>query len=360
MATSNNSEIDLSYLNVATMQRGIQIKANARNSFYSTSAPINKVISSIAITAGKSNSNLYVSVDGIAWSNAITISSTTTKIYSIDENYKYFKIGATTSYAHISSVVVTYESASASVAPDSIAVDSISIKTKEKAKINVTFTSNSGKSVTETGLKYEIEKEEDKSIISVDDKGYVTGLKAGTAQITVSSTAVDNVTAICNVTVIEDLSTKGVWTKVTDVSDLKVGDMIIITNGEDKALSIDGENNRSETTITLNGDNVEIDSSVQKIVLEEGKTSGSYAFNVNNGYLYASSSNSNYLQLENTLSNNSSWSISLGTNGAASIVAQGNFTRKNLRYNENNGNGLFSCYKSGQKDVYIYKGVDSA
>lgn len=370
MATSNNADVSIKFTNVMKQSNNIQIKGGTSNCFYSTSTISNKIITSIKITRSSTDNpcNLYMSVNGSTWTSAIAVSDkSTTQTYTIEDNYGYFKVGATRGFATLSAIEITYDTANAEkVNPDSITIDEsnpISLKTNETKKINVTFKSNEGKEVTETGLKYEITSQNPENVVSVDASGNIKGLNAGNAQLKVTSTAVDTVFATCDIVVTEDLSTKELWTKVTDVSDLKVGDMIVVTNGEDKALSINGENNRSETTITLNGDDVEIDSSVQRIVLEEGKISGSYAFNVSNGYLYSGggtgSKAKNYLQTESTISENGSFKVELADDGAATITSQGTAKSNIIRYNTS---GWFSCYASSsniKKPVYIYKGVDS-
>lgn len=73
------------------------------------------------------------------------------------------------------------------------------------------------------------------------------------------------------------------------------------------------------------------------------------------GYLYAAGSGSkeNYLRTTEIVDPNAEWSVSVATNGEATIKAQGNNTHNWMRYNPNNG-AMFSCYESGQKPVYIY------
>jgi hypothetical protein len=90
---------------------------------------------------------------------------------------------------------------------------------------------------------------------------------------------------------------------------------------------------------------------VQIILLEEGAVNGTFAFNVGNGYLAASSSSSNYVATSTVLDANGSWKIVIN-DGLAVITAQGDKTRNILQYNT--GSPRFSCYKSGQKDVNIY------
>ena len=108
--TSASTSIGISYTNVGRMTTSIQIKAGTSNGFYSTSVPTNSVITSIKITSKTNSVNLYVSKDGSNWGSATNISSTTTKSYTTADGYKYFKVMATSKYAQITSIVITYES----------------------------------------------------------------------------------------------------------------------------------------------------------------------------------------------------------------------------------------------------------
>ena len=146
-------------------------------------------------------------------------------------------------------------------------------------------------------------------------------------------------------------------TLVTDVAELEVGDQIVIVaSGYDVALSTEQkENNRGQVAVSKNGNTVSIKSDVQVITLENGKTEGTYAFNVGEGYLYAASSSKNYLKTQTTNNANGSWNIEIAETGVATIKATGDVTRNWLRYNDSSTGQLFSCYGSGQKDVSIYK-----
>ena len=150
------------------------------------------------------------------------------------------------------------------------------------------------------------------------------------------------------------------WELVTDASTLAAGDRIVIAaSGENFAISTtQNNNNRAQAEITKSNDKKTISapgSTVQIITLEAGTESGTLAFNVGSGYLYAASSGSNYLRTEETLSSNSSWEITIESTGVATIIAQGTNTRNWLRYNS--GSNIFSCYNSGQNDVVIYKEI---
>lgn len=147
-----------------------------------------------------------------------------------------------------------------------------------------------------------------------------------------------------------------VYELVTDPSELTVdSEIIIVASAYDVALSTtQNNNNRGQAGVTKDGDTIsDPGSAVQVITIEDGTKDGTVAFNVGNGYLCAASSSSNYLRTENTLSDNSSWTVSI-TEGVATIVAQGTYTRNTMQYNSSSS--IFACYSSAsQKAVSIYK-----
>ena len=148
-----------------------------------------------------------------------------------------------------------------------------------------------------------------------------------------------------------------VYELVTDAADLTVDSKIIIVAKDDNyALSTaQNNNNRGQAPVTK-GENIieNPGDGVQIITLEEGTTSGTLAFNVGNGYLYAASSSSNHLKTQTTNNSNGSWIVTI-SEGIATIKAQGTNTRNLLKYNSTNNPPIFSCYGSGQSDVSIYK-----
>ena len=143
-------------------------------------------------------------------------------------------------------------------------------------------------------------------------------------------------------------------TLVTDVSQLKAGDkIIIVAKDTDVAISIaQTNNNRSESVIAKDGNIVYFDSNTQVITLGNGLNINTYSLGVEGGYLYAANSTSNYLRTQASLDYNGSWSIEISPNGNATIKATGSNTRNWLRYNPSNH--IFSAYGSGQKDICIY------
>lgn len=149
-----------------------------------------------------------------------------------------------------------------------------------------------------------------------------------------------------------------VWTLVTDASTLQTGDKVVIVSSVDnRALGTTQKtNNRNAVEITKNTDNTcVINENVQQLTLHQGKKTNTFAFYTGNGYLYAASSSDNHLKTEASLSNNSSWSISITSEGIATIVAQGTFGNNNLRYNPTT---IFSAYpasSTGTRMTCLYK-----
>lgn len=152
-------------------------------------------------------------------------------------------------------------------------------------------------------------------------------------------------------------SSAGTATLVTSDADIAVGDqVVIVASGYNYALSTtQNNNNRGQVAITKNGDNVTLEEGVQILTLEEGTTSGSFAFNTGSGYLYAASSGSNHLKTQTTNNANGSWSIVIAADGVATVKAKGSNARNMLQYNQTSS--LFSCYASDkpQKPISLYK-----
>ena len=153
---------------------------------------------------------------------------------------------------------------------------------------------------------------------------------------------------------------------IKSVSDLAVVDEIIIAaTGSNFALgTTQNGNNRNAVAITKNGDYiVEPGSDVQIIEVKAGLNSGTYALYVEGtytGYLYAAggTGKNNYLKTNTgALNLVSSWTISIASNGEATIKSADTSVQRNTLM-KNSSSALFSCYASGQHAVGIYKKVD--
>ena len=137
---------------------------------------------------------------------------------------------------------------------------------------------------------------------------------------------------------------------------IESGRHYIITNGVDKAMGGQNNNNRAAVAISIE-DNMAIvnTADVCQVVINGPDANGFYTiYDANeSGYLYGAGANSsNYLRTETFCDNRAQWSISIDEEtGAATIVA--NFEGRNtIRYNNNND--IFSCYGTGQQDVYLF------
>lgn len=143
---------------------------------------------------------------------------------------------------------------------------------------------------------------------------------------------------------------------------------LIVAKDYNKALGTTRENNRAavDVDIETDGNNISTISTVPSgaCVLElQAQDDGKWAFYdaLNKGYLYAASKSENHLKTKDTLDDNGKATVTITTASVATIKFTGTNTRNLLRYNPNTGGSpLFSCYSSGQKDVYLYHYVESS
>lgn len=187
----------------------------------------------------------------------------------------------------------------------------------------------------------------------------------GSRKVDLSFSAGSPLVVKTTITVMQDVnpSLKKGWWLVTDVADLEAGDKIIIAaTGLDYAISTaTNTNNRKSTAITKNGAALEnVSTSVQQYALEID-TNGLYSFKGTLGsdadkYIYASSSSSNYMKVISTLDDNGKWTISIDSEGAATIVAQGTNTRNQMQYNNVTTSApAFYCTDGSYGAVCLYK-----
>lgn len=320
------------------MTTSIQIKAGTANGFYSTSVPTNSVITSIKITSKTNSVNLYVSKDGSNWGSATNISSTTTKSYTTADGYKYFKVMATSKYAQITSIVITYESGSTSTTDYSVQwmVNGQEWKTTQVTEgEKVVLPTPDPTSCSDTYKNF---------------VGWFTDAAGSESKpsATLPSTQVTAATELTGDATYYAVFSAAGWELVTSTSELVAGGTYTIassTANNGKALGTQNDNNRaavdwgSATELTLGGN------------ATDGWT---FYDATGSGYLFAASSEKNYLKTQTTLDDNGKWTITIATSGsAATIKAKGTNTRNLLKYNSNST--LFSCYSSGQSDVYLFK-----
>ena len=149
---------------------------------------------------------------------------------------------------------------------------------------------------------------------------------------------------------------------VTSIDQLVAGRTYLIVNrANSKALgTTQNTNNRSAANVTIGSNAViaSIGDDVCELTLGGGTGAWTFYDATNGGYLYAASSSSNYLRTQPTNDSNGEWSIVLGTNGAATVTAQGSNTRNILKYN--NQNTIFSCYGSNNtmQEICLFRRVE--
>ena len=162
------------------------------------------------------------------------------------------------------------------------------------------------------------------------------------------------------------LPTDVIYTLVTDASQLTEGDQIIIVGySGDNAKLMGKQNNNNRLAV----DGQVVNNTIINPVIAETNddTEHPFAFTlgtvtggkwtlydaVNEGYLYAASKSSNYMRIQTTNDANGQWTITVATDGSATVKSNGANTRNWMRKNSNND--LFSCYKNGQDNIYLYR-----
>ncbi len=144
---------------------------------------------------------------------------------------------------------------------------------------------------------------------------------------------------------------------------IAAGDKILITSGTSGTVGVIGvqsTNNRTAVDYTISDGIIVSNANTYPLTVGTGETVDTYYTLYDptvDGYLYAASSSNNHLKSETTVSVDSEWQITLdGASKATKFEATGSGNRNLLRYNSSSS--IFSCYSSGQKDVYVFKKVD--
>ena len=141
------------------------------------------------------------------------------------------------------------------------------------------------------------------------------------------------------------------------------GKHYVIASGTDGTVQVMGEqksNNRGAVAATVTATNgvltVASNAGAAEVVIVGPDANGYYTiYDAAEGYLYAASKGSNYLRSKASVDGNGLWEITFD-GGVATVKAQGENTRNWMRYNS--GSTLFSCYGSGQDDIYLYEKDD--
>ncbi len=145
------------------------------------------------------------------------------------------------------------------------------------------------------------------------------------------------------------------YVRVTDVSEIHVGDEVLIVNTEGTyALGgqvSTGTAHRSRVAVTTENGVVTDAGKATPLTVEAGASAGTWSFYTGTGYL-SSASSKNVLRESKDKNGNSSWTVTV-SGGVATIVAQAGESRY---IRENTQSPRFSCYKQGsQNDVVLYR-----
>ena len=141
------------------------------------------------------------------------------------------------------------------------------------------------------------------------------------------------------------------WYLVQDVSWLHAGDKVVITSAaSDYAIGTQNSNNRAAVSVSVTDGKLNVGTATQ-FDLAAGSEDGTFAFKSGDNYLNAVKGN-NYLKSESTsVEDISSWTITI----SPSLTTIFNVGAPDYEIQKNKTSAWFSCYKSTQNAVLIYK-----
>lgn len=156
---------------------------------------------------------------------------------------------------------------------------------------------------------------------------------------------------------IDDVETgevEGTYILVTNVSDLKTGDNLLIASDNYVMSTTQAANNRPAVETTVTDGKIEYNEEMAVVTLV--RTGDYWLLKTNGGYLYAASSSSNWLRTTDKADNTAKASITQATDDCAVITFVNVKSRNELQYNV--GADVFSCYKSGnQSAIQLYRRI---
>lgn len=147
------------------------------------------------------------------------------------------------------------------------------------------------------------------------------------------------------------------YTLVTDANQMVSGKHYIIVGKNAntiKAMGDQNNNNRAAVDVTESNSIIAETTGVCEFVICGPDANGYYSIydEATAKYLYAVSSSNNYLKVHETNDAEGKWKIEIDNTGIATVKAQGSNTRNWMRFNS--ASTLFSCYGSGQDNIYLY------
>ena len=151
----------------------------------------------------------------------------------------------------------------------------------------------------------------------------------------------------------------GIYTLVTSDTPLSAGDEIIfLNNAGTRAMGAQASSYRKAVSsgFTLSENQVMVSNAdIARFTVEAGTVSDTWSFKCDDGYLAAQTSTSNKLITSTSKDALASWDISFEDDASATVRAQ-QATRDLLRYSSS-PSSRFSCFKSGENPVKLYRKV---
>lgn len=201
-----------------------------------------------------------------------------------------------------------------------------------------------------------------KGVATIDEEGKVTlagieGIAIVTAETDATETYAKGI-ATCKIKVVDPTN---VYELVTDASVLKAGDKIIITNGTSG--SVYAMIKREKTNTYCNSTNITItDNKISSpssdiACLTLGGTAEAWTLNDGTIYYGSGTSSSNDINFSSDIEGNLNYtaSITIESENNCVIKYNGVGSKKTIRFNSSTTPKRFSCYESGQADIYIFR-----
>ena len=161
---------------------------------------------------------------------------------------------------------------------------------------------------------------------------------------------------------------EGVFTLVSDPSELNLGDTILIVgvkNERTYALSTtQNKNNRGISPVDVKNETITLNEAdpVELIHLEAGDSEGTYSLSVTGGYLYVNEDD-NRLRTTTTKGENSSWEITAIEGESNLRIGNAAYPSRSIKLNLNASSDVMAAYQDSSDNmgkVSVYKYVSNA
>lgn len=298
---------------------------------YSDNAIFDYFVSEVSVTIGSGSGKsgkVGISISGekastrdSSVSGAVEPGATITAKNS-DKTLGFWNFSTTAANVQIASLSITYTSVNVGdTSLDSISVADVSLNPGQKATVGVEF---DPENATNQNLTYEITEGSD--VATVDEKGVVTGLKAGTA--TLKVTPADTNAEPQTATIIVE--------NYPEVEVVETGKKYIMVADSYEFTGIDSNNNGTSAEFTGSP------KGIVKLDVVAGLYVNTVAFKMGDKYLeYHGSDNKIYTS--DAVTAQSSWTVA--TEGDAGVIVRNVADRERL-ISMNTSGHKFNCYKN--------------